>query len=248
MADFEDQVELPAEGLELTEETISFNDNGTVNDDVYVQEVAAPELSAVVVDDTPELSAVVVEEEEVVPVQTVVTEEVQEEIPAPVAVVEEPEPTYVAPIEEPVHHVRWPWALLALPLLAIPFIPRHTEPVAEPVRVVETPVVVDRPTTPAARAVTPTTPVPTCDGTWTTTGKAVLRETAKDTGTEVQTLASGTAIDITAAESGWYKVKVGNSSGYLPVNVVVCTAASAPAQAPAPAVAPAPAATTTVTG
>jgi uncharacterized protein YgiM (DUF1202 family) len=231
MADFEDQVELPVDGLELTTEEISFNDNGTVNDAVYVEEVAAPEVSAVVV------------EEELVPVMTEEVVEVEETVPAPVAVIEEPEPTYVAPIEEPVHHVRWPWALLALPLLAIPFIPRHhEEPVAEPARVVQTPVVVEtpvvRPTAPAARAVRPA-PVPECAGTWTTSGSVVLRMTASDAGSAVSTLASGTAVDVKSAEAGWYKVAAGADNGYLPINVVVCTV-----DAPAPM----PAATTTVTG
>jgi len=228
MADFEDQVELPVEGLELTTEEISFNDNGTVNDDVYVDEVAAPELSAVVV------------EEEEVPVLH--EEVVEETIPAPVAVIEEPEPTYVAPIEEPVHHVRWPWALLALPLLALPFIPRHhAEPVAEPVRV-EAPVV--RPSAPAARAVRPA-PVPECAGHWTVNGSVVLRETAATTGAAVTTLAKDTAVDVKAVESGWYKVAAGHDNGYLPVNVVVCTVEKAPAKAPAPVVE---APTATVTG
>jgi hypothetical protein len=221
-----DNVDLPVDGIEVTNEEISFNDNGTINDDVYVQEFAAPEAQAVVV-------------EEEIPVMT--EDVVEETIPAPVAVVEEP--TYVAPIEEPVHHVRWPWALLALPLLAIPFIPRHQEPVpvAEPVRapvVVDAPVV--RPSAPAARAVAPkATPAPaakapTCAGTWTVNDSVVLRGTAAATGAELQTLAPHTAVDVkSAAEAGWYKVAVGADNGYLPVNVVVCTL---------------PTATTTITG
>jgi len=223
MAEYDD------EGLELTTEEISFNDDGTVNDDVYVEEVAAPEY------------AVVVEEEEVVPVYT--EEVVEETIPAPVAVVEEP--TYVAPIEEPVHHVRWPWALLALPLLAIPFIPRHHEPVAEPVHV--TPVVVEKTQPPVARAVTP---VPECAGTWTVAGSTVLRETASDTGAAVETLAPKTAVDVQSAAAGWYKVAVGSSHGYLPVNVVVCTVDKPVAAKPLPAPAPVdtPVAKATVTG
>jgi len=238
MADFEDQVDLPAEGLEFTEEEISFNDNGTVNDDVYVQDVAAPEVSAVVL-----------EEEVAAPVEaTVLHEEVVEEtIPAPVAVIDEPEPTYVAPIEEPVHHVRWPWALLALPLLAIPFIPRHTTPVAEPVAVKE--VVVRE--APAVRSV-PTVVVPECKGTWTVTGSEVLRSTAATNGAAVSTLAKGTAVDVKSSEAGWYKVTAGTESGYLPVNVVTCTEAAAPATKTMPVpkapVSPKAAATTTVTG
>jgi len=227
MAEFDDQVELPVEGLEYTAEEISFDD-GAVNDEVVVDEVV------------PVASAVVVEEEEVVPVLH--EEVVEETIPAPVAVVEEP--TYVAPIEEPVHHVRWPWALLALPLLAIPFIPRHhTEPVpvAEPVRA----------TTPAVvREAPKVTPVPECKGTWTTRESVVLRKTAAETGAAVETLKSGTAVDVKSSASGWYKVQVAHEDGYLPVNVVVCTVeAPAKAKAPAPvAPAPEPVATTTVTG
>ena len=227
MGDYEDQLDLPIEGVEVTNEEISFNDDGTVNDDVYVEEVAAPEYSAVVVEEEP-----------------VYTEEVVEEtVPAPVAVVEEPEPIYNAPIEEPVHHVRWPWALLALPLLAIPFIPRHHAPVAE---VKVTPVVTARPTVAPTRAAA----TPVCNGTWTVNGSVVLRETAKESGKALETLKSGTAVDVTsAAEAGYYKVKVGSETGYVPVNVVVCaTPTKAPAPAPAPArTTPAPA-TAVVTG
>jgi len=248
----EDMGTIPEE-VELSTEEISFDDGGDVviSDETHA---TMPVMATVVEEETiPVMSEDVETTEYVAPVQTVETEET---IQAPVAVEEIPEETqYVAPIEEPVHHVRWPWALLALPLLAIPFIPRHTtEPVAEPVVV--------RTVAPAARAV-PTTPsvaVPTCDGHWTTTSSVPLRETAGDTGRELSTLATGTAVDVKAAESGWYKVMVGSDSGYLPVNMVVCTVekAVAPAVTETPrttkseTVAPTPAeeevARTTVTG
>lgn len=195
MKDFEsEKVDLPVEDVEITDDVISFGKHGKIKDKEYVAEAeeVAPVVDAVVVEEVP----------------------VEEAIAAPIAVEAEPEPVYNAPIEEPVHHVRWPWALLALPLLAIPFIPRHVTEVVEtvPVAVV---------TTPAVRAVT-TIPAPTCDGHWTVMSATPLLATASDVGATVKTLDASTQVTVDQSAGGYYHVVAGNADGYLPVHSVTC--------------------------
>lgn len=239
MSDFDD---VPIEGIEILDDDISFGTEKAIDDTVIdisdsnsVLDVAAP---AIVVGTAAPLAAAIVRETERVEV-------VEETIQAPVAVISEPEPVVAAPIEviEPVHKVRWPWALLALPLLAIPFINRPAQtPVAEPV-VVQTPVVreqvvAEKPevkvTAAPKKAVAPVAKpkaaaIPTCDGDFIAKDTAVLRETASDTGKEVQTVAANTVVTIDAVESGYYEVTVGTDKGYLPTSTVVCQVALAPA-------------------
>lgn len=218
-ADIADTViEVPAEAIDIT-------DTNTVLD------VAAP----IAVGTVAPLAAAIVREE-------VRTEVVEDTIPAPIAVVEEP--VYTAPIVEPVHRPRWPWALLALPLLAIPFLARGEEaPVANPV-VVQAPVV--REVTPVpevveevlqeeaapvvvAPKVEAAKPIPTCDGDFIAKTETVLLETASDTAKEVAPIAANAVVFIDAVENNYYEVTVGESHGYLPESVVVCQVALAPA-------------------
>lgn len=233
---FEMDNDLPAEGIEILDDDISFGttdaDTVLMSDTDTVMDVAAP----IAVGTVAPLAAAIVRETERVEV-------VEESVPAPVSVISEPEPVYTAPIVEPVHHVRWPWALLALPLLAIPFIHRTAQtPVAEPV-VVQTPVVrelvvaepeVKATVAPKAKVAapkvveTPKKEIPVCDGDFIAKDAAVLRETASDTGKSVQTVAANTVVAVTEAEdAGYYKVTVGTDKGYLPVSMVVCQVAQA---------------------
>lgn len=246
MSDLENEtfdMDLPAEGVEILDNEISFGTNDAIVDDAdtvvlrdadTVMNVAAP---AIAVGTVAPLAAAIVRETERVEV-------VEESVPAPVTVFSEPEPV-VAPIVEPVHHVRWPWALLALPLLAIPFLNRTPEtPVAEPV-VVQTPVVreqvvaekpvvkVETPKVETPKVVVaekPKAEIPTCDGEFVAKDAAVMRETASDTGKVIQTVAANTVINIDEGEdAGYYKVTVGTDKGYLPVPMVVCQVAQATA-------------------
>jgi len=205
-------VEMPAiEEVQITDDEISFGKHGKIHNKEFVAEAAIPVAAAVVV------------EEAIIPVAV---EEVTE---APVAVIDEPDPVYNAPMEEPVRHVRWPWALLALPLLAIPFIHgTTTTPVAEPV-VVATPIV---------RTVA-MTPMPPCAGEWFVKEAVVMKATAAPTSESVATLAANTKLDVAyGEEAGYYKVNVNTDDGYVPVDVVVCQVATTTPER----------ATTTVTG
>ena len=187
-------VEMPVEDVEITDDVISFGKHGKIKDKEYVAEAEVPVMDAVVVEDVP----------------------VEEAVAAPIAVEAMPEQPYNAPIEEPVHHTRWPWALLALPLLAIPFIHRNTvveEVVAEPVVV----------NTPDVRS-----PAPTCNnGQFIVRNAVDLKEAATASSTTVQNVAANTAVRVTsAAEDGYYHVAVGTADGYLPVADVICQVAS----------------------
>jgi hypothetical protein len=229
-----DNLDPQLDNIEIIDDEIAFGTGADVaetvidvpaielTDSASVLDVAAPVAVATVAP----LAAAIVREE-------VHTEVVEESIPAPIAVVQEP---VAAPIVEPVHHVRWPWALLALPLLAIPFLARGNTPevtVAEPV-VVQTPVV--REVAPAPKVVAPAvvaapkvTPVPVCDGDFIAKDAAVIRTAATATATEVAPVAANTVLRVDAVEDGYYEVTVGSDHGYLPESVVVCQVALAPA-------------------
>lgn len=239
MSDFN---EIPAEDIEILDDEISFGTNAVADDAVVISDadtvldVAAP---AMVVGTAAPLAAAIVRETEKVEV-------VEETVDAPVAVISEPEPVYTAPIVEPVHHVRWPWALLALPLLAIPFLARSPEPVvAEPavikpveVRTVEPTVEAVKPA-PVVKAETPApvvkAAIPTCDADFVTNGEAVLRKTAADDGEVVQAVAANTVVAVTDVVSDdavvspddYYEVTVDTAKGFLPVSMVVCSPAAA---------------------
>ena len=189
-----ENVDLPVEDVQITDDEISFGKHGKIKDKEYVADVdeVAPVVDAVVVEDVA----------------------VEEAVPAPIAVEAEPEPVYNAPIEEPVHHVRWPWALLALPLLAIPFIPRTTT-VTEPVAVVTTPVVREVIATPL--------PAPVCTGNWVVKDATTLRATATATGAKVLDVPADSIVIVdSAAQAGYYHVTIDAVDGYLPVASVNC--------------------------
>jgi hypothetical protein len=142
-------------------------------------------------------------------------------VDAPVAVIAEPTATYHAPIMEPKRKARWPWALLALPLLAIPFIGRGGTPSATqtPLNLTGT-VGVDAPL--ARRAAPEVGPVPSCDGTWQVNASATLRDVPSDNGNAVTNLAKETVVIPEVTEGRWYRVTAGSDVGYLPVYLCEC--------------------------
>jgi len=210
---------IPPEEVAVIDDEISFGlgEKAIETEEVSVLDVAAP----VVALSAAPIAAAIVREREVI-------EPVEETVPAPVSVISEPD---VAPIVEPVHRVRWPWALLALPLLAIPFIHRSTEtPVADPV-VVQAPlvrelVVTPEPTTRVIEVIEPATPK--CNGEFVTKGATTLLETPAESAKAIQAVATDTVVYVESATTdGYYKVKVDTVDGYLPISIVACQVAQA---------------------
>lgn len=238
-----DNLDPLADNIEIIDDEIAFGTGGDITEtviDVPVDTIALTDTDTVLdvaapiaVGTVAPLAAAIVREE-------THTEVVEESVPAPISVIEEP--VYTAPVVEPIHRPRWPWALLALPLLAIPFLAngREATPVAEPV-VVQAPVVREV-VTPVPevveevqqeKAIAPKVvvadPVPTCDGDFIAKDAAVLRETATADGKEVAPIAAQTVLFVDAVEGDYYEVTVDGSHGYLPESVVVCQVALAPA-------------------
>lgn len=245
-----DPLEVPVENIEIIDDDISFGTGGEVADTVI--DIAPAEEIRLVEDNTLLDVAAPIAVGTVAPLAAAIvreeyrTEAVEETIDAPIAVVSEPEPVYTAPVVEPVHRARWPWALLALPLLAIPFLAnanRAVTPVAEPV-VVQTPVVREVVEVPEVKAPVVETPkvvaeaptpepvtIPTCNGEWITKDDAVVIAAPAAGATEVGSIAANTVLTLDGVGGDnadlYYEVTAGDVHGFVDDSFVVCQVAQA---------------------